>query len=175
MSIQLKDILEFLQNPDNKEQVEALFGKKETAQKKGRGRPKKVVASQSVVDEEVEDLTGEAEEVSDDTEIVDLTKKGNGGSKKKGKLCRRVSINIDNRKNHFKDDGHIFLEDYETFDKKILGNVKGKIRKKKKPTRFKVRCRECKDIFIIDEPPITYEAGVDGSATYVCDSCIPSR
>lgn len=173
MSIDLKDIMEFLQNPDNKSKLDELL--KMPVVKK-RGRPKKVQPKQE--DEEVVDLSDDTETdsevVDDNVKIVDLTR-GKSGSSKKGKLCRRVAIGTSKRKNKFIDDRHESLEDYELFDKKVLGGVKDKVRRKKKVIKYKVKCRECKDTFIVDEQPFSYEPGQDGSATYVCDSCIPGR
>lgn len=172
MTVNLEEVAKFLQDPKNAKAFQELMGAS-TSTKKGRGRPKKTVVEDS---EAVVDLVQSVAEIPDaeGVEVVDLTKGGRSGASK-GKLCRTVAIKTENRKNKFKDNGIESREDYENFDKKVMDVSQLKPKIKKKPIRYKVKCRDCKEIFIVDERPVSFEAGVEGSASYVCDGCIPGR
>lgn len=168
MSIDISDVLEFLKDEKNLKQIGELM---KASPKKTKGCPKKIKQEEGVVD-----LTQQPEVVedSDNVEVVDLTKKS-GGKGKKGQMCRRVSLNTSRRKNNFKDNTNDYREDYENFDRKAINHNLAKNKKKRKAIRYKVKCRECKETFIIDEPPISFESGPDGAMLYCCDSCIPGR
>lgn len=162
----MKKMLEMLSNPEiAKKFAEFLNTTPQTPQKKKKGRPKK---NEDVIDMTSEDTKDDVQ-VHEDVTVIDLTK--NAAKSSKNKMCRRVAIG--KPINTFVDNQVDAISDYEQFDKL----VKRQPRKKstRKPIKLKIRCRECKEIKIVDADIAAIRWDTEDRSNYLCDDCIPGR
>lgn len=163
----MQKMMEMLANPDIAQQFKDFINNLQMTPKK-KGRPKKVKPS---IDDDAVDMTEEKEPEPEhsDVTIIDLTK--NSSKKNKNKMCRRVSLGKPT--NVFNDDGVEAFGDYEQFDKLVKRGPRKK--SSRKPMKLKIRCRECKEIKIVDADVAAVRWDAEDASSYICDDCVPGR